>query len=210
VKSENSGLEEHNSAVVLFCIMQHELPRKPVILLDVDGVINMSLCIAKAKWPDSERAFIDSFFVHYSATVVQHINTWSEVAEIRWLTTWSFNAATKLAPLLNINNFTVEVDYLSKVECAIAVAAEVGPECLVIWIDDDIKKWKFQHDTIRSAKFAEWERVENGIFNRPNTVLLSPMDGLIQGHLDLVSRVLTEPQLAEESVIIEFEEECEE
>ena len=187
---------------------------RPIILLDVDFVINMLGCPDPAKlWADAVRypkyitASTGDFEVCYSKTMVERINAWSEVAYIRWLTTLDTYARTDLAPALGLGSFKVAREVgVSKQEAAVLNAIEAGPDRLLIWIDDDLIYWKKLHEDDRALESSEtFRRQDAGIFNRPNTVLLSPCYGLTSEHCAFVDRVIADPAITKGRTVCEFE-----
>lgn len=181
--------------------------KKPVILLDVDGVINCNVmgCGHTRHWRDTvEEVHAGPCNVSFSPTVVAAINRWSKTAEIRWLTAWNSRAITHLAPALGLNAFRLaegrESDTskckLEKIESAIATAKEVGADGLVVWIDDDLRHWK---------KGWMKHKLHPVMFSRPNTVLLSPTPaGLFKDDLEFMDKILEHPELSAGKVIEKF------
>jgi hypothetical protein len=165
--------------------------KKPIILLDVDNVINMFYeRDPKSIWEDTTEQIVNGFRIVYSPTVVRKINEWNKIAEVRWLTAWNQKAVIHLSPALNFDTFRLaegrESDEnneckLSKTESAMATAEEVGPDGCVIWIDDHIKSFM---------------RSKESIFSRPNTVLLCPYYGLTKEHIAFVDSILADPELS--------------
>ena len=162
-------------------------PIKPIILLDVDHVINMVGCNSCLdSWSDKKSTIVNGFTIQYSPTVVERINKWNTIAEVRWLTTWNNRAQTMLAPELKLDHFALARDpdvYMGKLQAAEKTAEEVGPDGLIIWIDDELSDW-VKRD----------ERTMHRIYHhRKNTVLVSPGDGLRPEHLDYVDKILESP-----------------
>ncbi len=82
----------------------------PIIWLDVDGVINadpISQLSFIEEFPDCKQQKILNYPIMWSPTVVSCINRWSQIAEIRWLTTWFHQARYILAPIIGLNDFEV-------------------------------------------------------------------------------------------------------
>jgi hypothetical protein len=208
--------------------------KKPIILLDVDGVINFAGSKEKAKvlWPDIiyERDVVncagEEYDILYSPAMVQRINAWNQVAEVRWLTTWDDSAKTNLAPALKLDSFenSRKSDNDCKITTAVLVGEEQGADGLVIWIDDDLKIWTERNDkviasiasidlTLRedrespdlSPRQKEAVTHSAGIFDRPNTVLLSPCIGLTPQHIQLVDDLLRDHELSNGKVVRELE-----
>ncbi len=195
---------------------------KPIILLDVDGVINMvgRDKIALQLWPDCVRSnqikirWCKAFDVFYSPAMIQRINQWNKVAEIRWLTSWNDAANDSLAPAVGLDQFVFARDpKMSKLDYAVKTAEEVGSDTLVIWIDDELIFWKAEHEeALQHLEKYEIETVEmihtaeKGIFNRKNTVFVSPRTGLTVSQVDLVDKLLSNPELCRDCVTCELEE----
>ena len=78
-------------------------PRKPVILLDVDGVVNMAK--GDCGWADKVITEVYGYSIGYSPTVIKKINEWNAIAEVRWLTSWDSKAQSLLAPALGLDKF---------------------------------------------------------------------------------------------------------
>jgi hypothetical protein len=181
-------------------------PRKPVLLLDVDGVINLLdvNCRGKSKscgWTDTVETEVRGFDIQYSPTVIKKINEWNAIAEVRWLTTWDSKAQSMLAPALGLDEFPlgrIEETYTGKTAAAINTAEEVGSDGLVIWIDDDLKKWKEGND-------GEEMSDRQIIFSRLNTVLLSPRYGLTPDQIKFIDDILADPALTKGKCVVNLE-----
>ena len=189
--------------------------QRPLILLDVDGVILHSHGDIKTKEDDlklRERKRIDespfddltSSGYLYSPTVIQNINQWSTVAEMVWLTSWQESARTSLAPKLGLVDFPFSTlailnnnYYLKKPETVMAHIAESHPDRLIIWVDDDVGYFK-------ENAIEHHPTQVNTIFTRPNTLLVSPFHGLCPKHVDKINEILAHPELAREKPIEVF------
>jgi hypothetical protein len=197
---------------------------KPVILIDVDGVINMlgrNESEAKSLWEDAATVFVrksvkfEPFEILFSPSMVRKINEWNQVAEVRWLTSWNNLARTKLAPLLGLGDFPVSRDrrVLDKTAAAVANAEQLPPGTLLIWIDDELKKWKERHaETIEFVKTGTLSTLQenavskdSGIFDRPNTVLVSPCNGLTEAYCLMIDALLKDPESVRDEVFCAFE-----
>lgn len=205
--------------------LQQVTEKKPIILLDVDGIIN---CMGEwgsinKIWPDTLTAEnVHGYNIVYSPTVVAKINKWSEVAEVKWLTSWGPRARDFLAPRLGLNAFSVlpydnkaKDNNNTKVSCAEEVAKEMDPDRLLIWLDDDFKLWipiTYNHD---SWQFKEGFANHNGhcltpgedCRLRPNSLYISPYCGLTPNHLALVDKYLANPALAKGLSVYELDKE---
>ncbi len=77
----------------------------PVVLLDVDGVLN-ALGPADDGWPDWQRgsatAMGRSWPIRWSPSVVTAVLAWRASADVRWLTTWGSDANQGLHALLGL------------------------------------------------------------------------------------------------------------
>ena len=180
---------------------------RPILLLDVDSVINIYADAPSKLWDDQINSSVsieiegcfDVEKVIYSPTVVHKINEWNKIAEVRWLTHWHERAKTALAPALKLHDFKLARDsyYIDKINAAVLNAKALGPDGLVIWIDDQLKVW-------REANINPDH--EYGIFQRKNTVMVSPVHGLLPQHCDFIDSVLADPSLSKGKVLTEFEE----
>lgn len=181
------------------------MPAKPIILLDVDHVINMvgaNSCLGS--WNDTKSTVVNGFKIQYSPTVVDKINEWNKVADVRWLTTWNERAQKMLAPELKLDHFALARDpklKWGKTQTAEKTAEEVGPDGLIIWIDDELSVWSEGRDM-----FTRISQI--GVFeHRRNSVLVSPGDGLRPEHLAFIDKILENPGLPRRLTKC-FEEEC--
>jgi hypothetical protein len=151
-------------------------------------------------WGTCETKAVQNGFINYSPELVEKVNKWNKIAEVRWLSPWDEEARDILAPALKLDAFKVARSHsegLMKTTAAIRVGAEVGAEGLLIWIDDAIKDF-------RSCSLHDEEDMM-GIFNRPNTVLLGPKDGLSRKHCAWVDRLLSDPSLTQGKVLHHFD-----
>lgn len=170
----------------------------PLILLDVDGVLNSKRM--KRLWKDaltSDYVFVinvvdeqDLVTIQYSPTVVETINQWSSsgLAEVRWLTNWNGQANTVLAPVIGVKEFGLarESNSITKPDAFLNSIDCNDPDRLVIWIDDHLPTYK--KEVGKEAKY------KSGIFNRSSTVLVAPLSGLSKSQLEYVDRIVRNPQ----------------
>lgn len=141
--------------------------RKPIILLDVDGVLNrFNEPYSSAEepcWPDEKMTTVRGFCIKYSPTLITKLNTLSRLgqAEVRWLTAWNENAPLKLAPALGIDDFKLArgADGPSKGPAAMAIALAC-PERPIVWLDDEL-------DCYAGKDMAFWKA-------RSKTLLIQP------------------------------------
>jgi hypothetical protein len=145
-------------------------------------------------YPDGEKK---EFKIMYSPTVIRKINKWADQnrAEIMWLSSWDERANTYFAPAVGANKFEVareeggfKLDAITK----------QNPDRIVIWVDDTLTT--FLSENQFDEKYAK------GVFKRPNTVLIAPKNGLTREHLDLISSVLKNPNIARGKTINKFDE----
>jgi hypothetical protein len=88
------------------------MPPLPLVLLDVDGVLNAVQAWGRSDaWDDwrTGRATADgrSFPITWSPTVVEAVRSWQALAEVQWLTTWGHDANTSLRHLLGLPELPV-------------------------------------------------------------------------------------------------------
>jgi hypothetical protein len=84
----------------------------PLVLLDVDGVLNILGDDAAPSWDVvlSGRATAEgtSFAITWSPDVIDRINSWINAeVEIQWLTTWGYDANNSLRHLVGLPELTV-------------------------------------------------------------------------------------------------------
>jgi hypothetical protein len=165
------------------------LTKKPVVLLDVDGVIN---CF-KSIWPDEKKIKCLDWDIRYSPTVVDKINSWNKVASVKWLTTWNNHARVDLAPALGLDSFeNARLDKYDrsewgKVRSAYSTATNLGDDGIVIWIDDELSEFKkrFSNYVDRNSNISYYD-----IFQRPNTFLVKPDEGMTPEHVAFIDCIL--------------------
>ncbi|NRQ50414.1 hypothetical protein [Aeromicrobium stalagmiti] len=115
----------------------------PIWFLDIDGVVNAAGTDLPPHLARTEATTAGTAWpIHYSPDVIEFINMVHRAgfAEVRWLTTWSQDARTSLAPAVGLDDFTAYEMYDSdgwwKAEVvATSVKDERRP---IIWTDDDI------------------------------------------------------------------------
>ena len=91
-------------------------PAAPLVLLDVDGVLNAVQAWGRSDaWDDwrAGRATADgrSFRITWSPSVVAAVRSWQSVAEVQWLTTWGHDANASLRSLLELPELPVAGTY---------------------------------------------------------------------------------------------------
>lgn len=138
---------------------------KPIILLEVDGVINMmnersdKITNARKLWGDVKRgkSRAQGCELLFSPTVVHKLMEWGTKADVRWLTSWG-RSALSLAPAMHMTSFpilpydvgpyhrqyhrnhdivlpTTKAGYMQR------VLEEMGPDRLLIWVDPGMAQW---------------------------------------------------------------------
>ena len=143
------------------------LQDKPLILLDIDGVLNEQFGGDK-----DGRILVDvgGCDVSYSPSIIEAINRWdsSNMAEIRWLTSWNETAQDSFASTLGLNYFALARDNTLAQErsfCFPVISKDKAAfDCLshtptrrLVWIDDEV------NDYAKLNKFKI----------RPNTLLVN-------------------------------------
>ena len=130
---------------------------RPVILLDVDGVLNPMPqygSVPNDNWPDWQRSMADGFTLWTSAIMASKI---AALGDVHWLTTWNEDdAANKmLSPLLGIGPFPVAASPSDRLVFGDeywkprAAAQFAEKHSHVIWIDDEAnilwREWRDKH-----------------------------------------------------------------
>ncbi len=125
----------------------------PILLLDVDGVLNAVRVELRPGW---QRATFNGFVLSWDPTITARLRGLHEsgVVEIQWLTTWAENADSLLAEPMGLprglrthgredvlpTGFAGERRGVSgwwKL-AAIRALAEAEPGRRIVWIDDDL------------------------------------------------------------------------
>ena len=88
----------------------------PLVLLDVDGVLNAVRAWGRSDaWDDwrtgQARADGRAFPITWSPTVVAAVRSWQELADVQWLTTWGHDANASLRHLLALPELPVAGTY---------------------------------------------------------------------------------------------------
>jgi hypothetical protein len=88
----------------------------PLVLLDVDGVLNAVQAWGRSDaWDDWRTGLRDaegrSFPITWSPSVVAAVRSWQELAEVQWLTTWGHDANASLRHLLELPELPVAGTY---------------------------------------------------------------------------------------------------
>jgi hypothetical protein len=117
------------------------LADKPLLLVDVDGVISL-FGFDHAKPPAGSYEMVDGIAHYLSATAGEHLRTLGETFELAWCTGWEEKANDYLPRVLELPG---PLPYLS-FERAVgranthwkldAIDAYAGPERPLAWIDD--------------------------------------------------------------------------
>ena len=162
----------------------------PILLLDVDGVLNAAVLDLPEGW---ERGIFNGFILSWDPTVTARLREWHESGrvEIHWLTTWTTDADRLLAEPMGLprglttharedaapTGFSGERRGVSgwwKLAAARAVA-EAEPDRRIVWIDDDLadqaedtREWLAANgqvlvvapDLVTGLTHAELDRVE--------------------------------------------------
>jgi len=92
--------------------LRSRLRTRPLVLLDVDGVLNaVPHSGASPAWPEwctgHAVAQESAFRITWSPTVVDAVRGWTELADVQWLTTWGHDANTSLRHLLELPELPV-------------------------------------------------------------------------------------------------------
>src|SRR5918911_5332204 len=125
----------------------------PILLLDVDGVLNAARVDLPAGWT---RGTFNGYVLTWDPTVTARLRTWHEAGrvEIQWLTTWTEDADRLLAEPMGLprglrthsrgrmapTGYAGRLGRVTgwwKLEHAREVA-EAEPGRRIVWIDDDL------------------------------------------------------------------------
>ena len=181
---------------------------RPLILVDIDGVINTDNkhSLAATFWSDVQKGAK----IYYSPSVVNAINRWNTLAEVKQLTDWNERANTVLGPAIGLDFFELarnesSTNRISKIDAFISHACKSDPNRLIIWIDDELKSFKEQNDRSETTCSNRYVQYNVGIFTRSNTVLLSPAIGLSPEHVEFIDGILENPESVHGQCVMNFE-----
>uniref|UniRef100_A0A0G4FZP7 Uncharacterized protein n=1 Tax=Chromera velia CCMP2878 TaxID=1169474 RepID=A0A0G4FZP7_9ALVE len=205
-KKREAAVKEGKAALERW---QQECPSKPVLLLDMDGVINTNWrCTdmptdedkVRNLWPDMTFRDVQNYAgpnaslaaIKYSPSVIRKINRWvrDDLCNVMWLTGWGMSAKAFLAPQLDppLEDFHLAPFGKSQVHL-FAWAAETP----LLWLEDYIG----EHKAAR-----EWMN------KRPKSLIISPIGsrGLTPSQVDRIEAFLRDPQQAGGEVMGSYED----
>ncbi len=187
--------------------MQTMERKKPLILLDIDGVINTDGEHESGYWNDNTAKLRSVNKFCYSPSLIAKINEWGALADIKWLTDWNERANSIIAPAIGLELLSLgrNENNISKQDAFIFNAAKDNSR-LIIWIDDELKSFKENNDKIEHTYYNNFLRYNNKIFTRPNTVFISPAIGLNQEYADVIDKILANPEAVEGQCVYHFQE----
>lgn len=122
--------------------------KTPIIWLDVDGVINIfRRTLQKSKIEHLPSDVKEISILHgyglsrmnnilYSPAVIERINKWSTVAEVRFMTSWGDMATYRLSPAIGLIPFPHNI--IGKYKLMENLPPNEDLERPLIWIDDEI------------------------------------------------------------------------
>ena len=134
------------------------LPSRPLVLLDVDGVLNAVAGGLSSVWDDWRTGVATAegrnFSITWSPSVVEAVRSWLDLADVHWLTTWGHDANASLRHLLALPELPVAGTYDEPAEGAPdrdgATHAAVAPAAPDPWTG---RWWKF--DVVRRLVRAD-------------------------------------------------------
>jgi hypothetical protein len=165
------------------------VPDVPIVLLDVDGVLNATRRDLPEGW---RRGRFNGFVLSWDPTVTARLREWHESGrvELQWLTTWTTDADRLLAEPMGLprglraheredaapTGFAGSLGRRSG-WWKLAVAREVAaaePDRRIVWIDDDLAD--------QAADTFEW------LAANPHVLVVAPdlLRGLTHEHLDAI------------------------
>lgn len=116
----------------------------PLVLLDVDGVINdLGHLMGHARPWETRIIEANGFHVHIPEYMPLLVQSLAQATEIHWCTTWRSDANREIAPALGVGPFPVVDDgtSLQHTEWKAAAAYPIASDAIVagrrvIWIED--------------------------------------------------------------------------
>jgi len=155
---------------------------RPIILLDVDGVLNALHPPFQAPdtWEDWQQAEIEGFTITYSSEMGRRLKALE--ADIHWLTTWEHMANKYICPLLGFPELPVlergDLDayhgWWKSSAAELFMLTNMGRPC--IWIDDDIT------EAMRDEEIEWCHSWESAIL----TVSPDPRTGITPGQMKVI------------------------
>jgi hypothetical protein len=159
----------------------------PILLLDVDGVLNAVCADLPEGW---ERGIFNGYVLSWDPTVTARLRRLHESGrvEIQWLTTWTTDADRLLAEPMGLPRGlkthdradAAPVGFLERLTgisgwwklAAAQEVAEAEPDRRIIWIDDDLAE--------QAAETGEW------LAAHPHVLVVAPdlFAGLTHEQLD--------------------------
>jgi HAD domain in Swiss Army Knife RNA repair proteins len=162
--------------------------RPPLLLLDVDGVLNAVLPEESERW---QRGVFNGYQVFWDPTITARLREWHQAGrvEIQWLTTWADNADRWLAEPLGLPrglrtraSGAVPTGFAGRLGgelgwwklAAARDAAEEDPGRRIVWVDDDLAE--------QAADTGEW------LAANPHVLVVAPdlYTGLTHAQLDAI------------------------
>ena len=165
-------------------------PREvPILLLDVDGVVNALLPERPGRWA---QGIFNGFVISWDPTITARLRALHENgrAEIQWLTTWGDNADRLLAEPMGLprglrtraGGLAAPTGFAGRLGgesgwwklAAAREAAEEEPGRRIVWIDDDL--------AVQAADLREW------LAANPHVLVVAPnlFAGLTHAQLDAI------------------------
>ncbi len=161
----------------------------PIVLLDVDGVLNAACADPPEGW---QRGRFNGYVLSWDPTITARLREMHDAGrvEIQWLTTWTTDADRLLAEPMGLPRGLVTharadaapVGFLGRSGgisgwwklAAAREVAEANPERRIIWIDDDL--------AAQAADTGEW------LAANPHVLVVAPdlFTGLTHEQLDEV------------------------
>ncbi len=183
---------------------------RPLVLLDVDGVLN-ALGPADGAWPDWEvgaaSALGRDWPIRWSPSVVSAVRSWRDTADVQWLTTWGAEANGSLRQVLGLPELPVAgtadepppaTPPPSGAASALAAVTPAAPAPTGRWWKFDVVRRLVTADPLRPLVWLDDDLVavdEIRAWTRARARCLliapEPRRGLVQPHLDAVRRFLT-------------------
>lgn len=157
---------------------------RPILLLDVDGVINILWdddgLETRSTNVDGPRA--TTYPITYLPSIVKRINAINKnLADVVWHTTWGSFAKTNLAPALGFEDFAVSsMDHKCDRQVKVEFAKAVNRGRTLVWLDDDV------HNLLNKTE-SEWFLSRPGPTQCLNPYPLTPVD------LDFIEKFLADP-----------------
>lgn len=138
---------------------------RPLLLLDVDGVLNALGQPNPSVWPEWERGWAtadgSSWPILFAPAVIERLASWQREGrvEVQWLTTWGHDANDDLRTLLGLPELAVAGTYQDEDDAGSAAGAGASHAAVAPSAPDPLSGRWWKYDVVRRLLAAQPERL---------------------------------------------------